>query len=143
MWLLGDVEAVTADIRTRDRPLPELRRDRSGHDPLQERRDGDHLRGLGGAGEPVGLLVAGTEGHAAMFNDRLYLRTQEGPGRGRRAPVGKTARPARTTRCLQFVSAIAGQKDLPLVTPREAAARVKVMEACTSRRGERKWVTVG
>jgi len=30
---------------------------------------------------------------------------------------------------LQFVSAIAGHKDMPLVTAREAATRVKVMEA--------------
>jgi predicted dehydrogenase len=44
---------------------------------------------------------------------------------------------------LQFVSAVAGQKDLPLVTAREAAARVRVMEALYQSAREGKWVTVG
>ena len=40
----------------------------------------------------------------------------------------------------QFVNAVAGQKDQPLVTPREAAARVSVMEAAYQAARGRKWV---
>ena len=43
----------------------------------------------------------------------------------------------------QFVDAVAGGKGQPLVTPREAAARVAVMEAMYKGARERKWVTVG
>ena len=43
----------------------------------------------------------------------------------------------------QFVNAVAGAKDQPLVTPREAAARVTVMQAMYQGARERKWVTVG
>jgi predicted dehydrogenase len=39
-----------------------------------------------------------------------------------------------------FVDAIKGRKDLPLVTPREAAARVSVMEAMYQGSREHKWV---
>jgi hypothetical protein len=38
-----------------------------------------------------------------------------------------------------FVDAIKGRKDLPLVIPREAAARVSVMEAMYSGSRERRW----
>jgi hypothetical protein len=38
-----------------------------------------------------------------------------------------------------FVNAVAGQKDQPLVTPREAAARVSVMEAMYKAARDRKW----
>ena len=44
---------------------------------------------------------------------------------------------------LQFLNALAGAKDQPLVTPREAAARVAVMEAMYKAARERKWVSVG
>ena len=39
----------------------------------------------------------------------------------------------------QFVNAVAGQKDQPLVRPREAAARVSVMEAMYKAARDRKW----
>ena len=126
----------------RDQPLPELRRDRPGDAALQERRDGNDFRGLGRTGEPVGLLVTGTEGHAVVFNDRLYLRTPKVQGADGARPWGKLP-PGPDHPLLQFVSAIAGEKGLPLVTAAEAAARVKVMEALYQSARERKWVTVG
>jgi len=39
-----------------------------------------------------------------------------------------------------FVDAVKGRKDLPLVTPREAAARVSVMEAMYLGSREHRWV---
>jgi predicted dehydrogenase len=42
----------------------------------------------------------------------------------------------------QFLDAVAGAKDQPLVTPREAAARVKVMEAMYQGAKERTWINV-
>jgi predicted dehydrogenase len=43
----------------------------------------------------------------------------------------------------QFLDAVAGSKDQPLVTPHEAAARVVVMEAAYKAARSQKWVKVG
>jgi len=40
----------------------------------------------------------------------------------------------------QFIDAVAGKKGLPLVTPREAAARVSVMEAAYRSARTHAWV---
>ena len=53
------------------------------------------------------------------------------------------ANPPNSILANQFVDAVAGGKGQPLVTPREAAARVAVMEAMYKGARERKWVTVG
>ncbi len=91
---------------------------------------------------PVSLEVVGTEGHAVVFNDRLYLRTKNVPGADGARPWGKLP-PGPDHPLLQFVSAIAGQKNVPLVTAREAMIRVKVMVALYESARQRKWVTVG
>lgn len=142
MWLLGDVEAVTADTRTVTGRYPNC--DETGQGLLRFKNGVTATISAGWVEpeNPVGLLVAGTEGHAAVFNDRLYLRTKKVPGADGARPWGKLP-PGPDHPLLQFVNAIAGQKDQPLVTPREAALRVKVMEALYQSARERKWVTVG
>lgn len=142
MWLMGDVEAVSADLRTVTNRYPNC--DEIGQGLL---RFTSGVTGTISAGwiepeNPVSLLVSGTEGHAVVLNDRLYLRTKKVEGADGARPWMKLAPPLDHP-LLQFVSAIAGQKDLPLVTVREAAARVKVMEALYQSARERKWVTVG
>jgi predicted dehydrogenase len=142
MWLMGDVEAVTAEIRTVLNRYPGC--DEAGQGLLRFRNG---VTGTLSAGwvepeNPVALLVAGTEGHAAVFNDRLYLRTKKVPGADGARPWGKL--PAGPDHpLLQFVAAVAGQKHLPLVTALEAAARVKVMESFYEAARGRKWVTIG
>jgi predicted dehydrogenase len=141
MWLLGDVEAVSADVRTVTNRYPNC--DETGQGMI---RFANGVTGTIAAGwvepeNPVGLLVSGTEGHAAVFNDRLYLRTKKVPGADGARPWGKLP-PGPDHPLLQFVSAIAGQRNLPLVTAREAAARVKVMEAMYRSAREKKWVAI-
>jgi len=142
MWMIGDVEAVTAELRTVTGRYPGC--DESGQGLI---RFTNGVTGTIAAGwvepqNPVGLLVSGTEGHAAIFNDRLHLRTPKVQGADGARPWGKL--PAGPDHpLLQFVSAVAGQKGLPLVTPREAAARVKVMEALYQAARQHKWVTIG
>jgi predicted dehydrogenase len=141
MWLMGDVEAVSADVRSVTSRYPDC--DETGQALLRFKNG---VTGTISASwvepeNPVGLLVAGTEGHAVIFNDRLYLRTKKVPGADGARPWGKL--PAGPDHpLLQFVSALAGEKGLPLVTPREAAARVQVMEALYQSARERKWVTL-
>lgn len=142
MWLMGDVAAVTAEVRTVTNRYPDC--DETGQGML---RFANGVTGTISAGwiepeNPVGLLIAGTEGQATMFNERLYLRTKKVPGADGARPWGKL--PAGPDHpLLQFVGAVGGRKDLPLVTAREAAARVKVMEAFYQAARERRWVTIG
>ncbi len=141
MWLAGDVEAVSADMRSLTNRYPNC--DETGQGLL---RFASGVTGtISGSWiepeNPVSLLVSGTEGHAVVLNDRLYLRTKKVQGADGARPWMKLAPPLDHP-LLQFVSAIAGQKDLPLVTVREAAARIKVMEALYQSARERKWVTV-
>ena len=88
----------------------------------------------------MGVYLLG--GHAVVLNDRLYLRTKKVEGADGARPWMKLGPPLDHP-LLQFVSAIAGQKNLPLVTASEAAARVKIMEALYQSARERRWVTVG
>lgn len=141
MWLMGDVEAVSAEIRSVTNRYPNC--DETGQALLRFKNG---VTGTIAAGwiepeNPVSLLVTGTEGHAVVFNDRLYLRTQKVPGADGARPWGKLPF-GPDHPLLQFASAVAGQNDLPLVTAREAAARVKVMEALYQAAREKKWVTV-
>lgn len=142
MWLIGDVESVSADLRSVTGRYPNC--DESGQGLLRF-KNGVH--GTISAGwvepeNPVSLLVAGTAGHAVVLNDRLYLRTEKVPGADGARPWMKLDPPLDHP-LLLFVGAVAGQKDLPLVTVREAAARVRVMESLYQAARERKWVTVG
>lgn len=141
MWLMGDVESVSAEIRSLTGRYPNC--DETGQGMLRFKNG---VTGTISAGwiepeNPVELLVAGTEGHAAIFNGRLHLRTKKVPGADGARPWGKLP-PGPDHPVLQFASAVAGQKDQPLVKPREAAARVQVMQALYQAAKERKWVAV-
>jgi predicted dehydrogenase len=142
MWLLGDVEAVTAEIRTVTKRYPNCDETGQGIIRFKSGVTGTISAGWVEPENPVEFLVAGTEGHAAIFNSRLYLRTQKVQGADGARPWGKLP-PGPEHPLLQFVAAIAGQKNVPLVTARDAVARVKVMEAFYQSARERKWVTVG
>ena len=141
MWLVGDVEAVMADVRTVTNRYPDC--DESGQAMIRFRSGVTATISAGWVEpeNPVALLVAGTEGHAVVFNDRLYLRTKKVQGADGARPWGKL--PAGPDHpLLQFVAAVAGAKDMPLVTAREAATRVKVMEAMYLSASQRRWVAV-
>jgi len=142
MWLIGDVVAVTAEVRSVTGRYADC--DETGQGML---RFANGATGTISAGwiepeNPVGLLVSGTEGQATMFNERLYLRSPKVPHADGARPWGKLP-PGPDHPVLQFVNAVAGQPDQPLVAPREAAARVKVMEALYQSAREHRWVTIG
>jgi predicted dehydrogenase len=142
MWLLGDVEAVSAEIRAVTNRYPGCDETGQGLVRFKNGVVGTISAGWIEPENPVSLLVCGTEGHAAMFNDRLHLRSKQVPGADGARPWGKLP-PGPDHPVLQFVSAVAGQKDLPLVTVREAAKRVQAMEALYESAKQRKWVSVG
>src|SRR5437667_6716204 len=83
----------------------------------------------------------GTEGHAAIVDNHLYCKSKKVAGSDSKEPYTKLPLAPRAP-MHQFVDAVAGAKDQPLVSPREAAARVMVMEAMYQAARERTWVNV-
>jgi predicted dehydrogenase len=138
MWLLGDVEEATADVKVVTGHYGDC--DETGEGLLQFK---DGVIGTLAAGwvdieDPVQLIISGTEGHATVVNDQLYYHSNKLAGADGKEPYTKLP-PAPPLPMHQFVNAVAGAKDMPLVTPREAAARVAVMEAMYKGAKARKW----
>jgi predicted dehydrogenase len=139
MWLMGDVQSATADIKVVTSRYGNC--DESGEGLIRFKNGvtGTLAAGWVDVDDPVQLLISGTEAHAVIVNDQLYYKNKNvSDGK---EPF-KNLPPAPPAPLHQFVNAVAGQKDQPLVTPREAAARVTVMEAMykASRKGT--WVKV-
>jgi len=139
MWLLGDVASVTADIRVVTGRYGDC--DETGEALIRFKSGviGTLAAGWVDVDNPVSLLISGTEGHAAVIKDKLYFSTKKVKGADGQTPW--TGLPAAEPAPLeQFLAALAGKKGLPLVTPREAAARVSVMEAAYKGARSRAWV---
>ena len=141
MWMLGDVEAVTADVRSVTGRYGSC--DECGEAMIQFK---DGIIGTLAAGwvdvaDPVQLLISGTEGHAMIYENHLYYKTKNVAGADGTDPYTKLPAAPRAP-MHQFLDAVAGAKDQPLVKPDEAAARVVVMEAMYKAARERKWVKV-
>lgn len=141
MWLNGDIESVTADIRPVTHRYGDC--DETGEALIRFKNGviGTLAAGWVDIENPVELLISGTEGHAAIINGQLYYNSQKRPNSDSRKPW-KELPPTPKVPMVQFLDAVAGAKDEPLVTPREAAARVVVMEAMYDGARKRKWVEV-
>jgi 1,5-anhydro-D-fructose reductase (1,5-anhydro-D-mannitol-forming) len=139
MWMFGDVQSTTADIKVAvgkygdtDECGEALFRFKSGV-------TGTLAAGWADVENPVTLLISGTEGHAVIFRGKLYFKSSKVPGANGQQPW--TDLPAALPAPINlFVDAIGGKTGLPLVTPREAAARVRVMEAMYEGAKTQAWV---
>jgi len=142
MWLIGDVDSVTADVRAVTGRYGDC--DETGEGLIQFKNGviGTLAAGWVDVDDPVQLLISGTEGHAVVVDNALYYGSRKLPGSNNKDPYTKLP-PALPPPMIQFVDAVAGAKGEPLVPPREAAARVAVMEAMYKGARERKWVEVG
>src|SRR5262249_48381256 len=87
-------------------------------------------------------IISGTEGHASVVDNHLYYKCKKVTGADGKEPFTDLPKAPRAP-MHQFLDAVGGAKDMPLVTPREAAARVVAMEAMYKGARERKWVKVG
>jgi predicted dehydrogenase len=141
MWMLGDVSSVTADVRAVTGRYGDC--DETGEGLIQFKNGviGTLAAGWVDVEDPVQFLISGTEGHAVISDNHLYYRSNKIPGSDSKDPWTKLP-PALRAPMHQFLDAVAGAKDQPLVTPREAAARVKVMEAMYQGAKERTWINV-
>jgi predicted dehydrogenase len=139
MWLLGDVASVTADIKVVTGRYGDC--DETGEAIMRFKSGviGTLAAGWVDVDNPVSLLISGTEGHAAIIKDKLYFSSKNVAGATGQAPWIDL--PAALPAPLhQFVDAVAGGKAPGLVTPREAAARVSVMEAAYKGARAHAWV---
>jgi predicted dehydrogenase len=141
MWLMGDVETVTADIKTVTGRYGDCDECGEGLLRFKNGTTGTLAAGWVDVDDPVQLLVSGTEGHAVVVNGQLYYTSKHVPGADGKSPYTKL--PASPKAPLhQFLDAVAGSPNQPLVTPREAAARVVVMEAMYKGSRGQKWVKI-
>ncbi|HEY4415737.1 MAG TPA: Gfo/Idh/MocA family oxidoreductase [Verrucomicrobiae bacterium] len=142
MWLFGGVESVTADIHPVTHRYGDC--DETGEAMIRFKSGiiGTLAAGWVDIEDPVQLMISGTQGNAVIVNGQLFYRSEKIPGSDNRQPW-KDLPPAPAQPMDQFLNAVAGMKDEPLVTPREAAARVTVMEAMYRAARKREWVTIG
>jgi len=139
MWLLGDVASVTADIKVVTGRYGDC--DESGEALLKFKSGVTATLAAGwvDVDNPVSLLVSGTEGHAFIVKNDLYFRSNKVPGADGSEPWTRLPK-APPLPLNQFVDAVGGKPGQPLVTPREAAARVSVMEAAYKGARTHSWV---
>jgi predicted dehydrogenase len=139
MWMLGDIHAVTGDIHPVTHRYGDC--DETGEAMIKFKSGviGTLAAGWVDIEDPVQLLISGTKGHAVIFNEQLYYRSENVPGSDGHKPW-TTLPPAPKVPMQQFLDAVAGLPGTPLVTPGEAAARVVAMEAIYKSARHQKWV---
>ena len=140
MWLMGDVASATAVIKPVTGHYGDC--DETGEALIRFKNGaiGTLAAGWVDVEDPVKLIVSGTEGHAAIINDSLYYHSPKAGAKS--GSPWLDLPPGAKTPLEQWVSQLAGAADEPLVTPREAAARVVAMEAMYRGARDNAWVTV-
>ena len=141
MWILGEVSSVTGDVRPVTHRYADC--DETG-EALIEFKSGviaTLAAGWVDIEDPVQLLISGTEGHALIQDNHLFYHSHRVAQSDSKEPWTKLP-PAPHAPLHQFLDAVSGQKNQPLVTPHEAADRVKVMEAIYEAARGRKWVKI-
>jgi predicted dehydrogenase len=141
MWMLGDIGSVTADIHPVTHRYGDC--DETGEALIRFQNGviGTLAAGWVDIEDPVQMLISGTQGHAVIYNGELFYRSEKVAQSDSHKPVTNLP-PAPKPPLQQFLDAVAGGQNEPLVTPREAAARVAVMQAMYEGASRRRWVDV-
>jgi predicted dehydrogenase len=139
MWLMGEVEIVTADIKVVTGRYGDC--DESGEGLLEFRNGtaGTLAAGWVDVANPVTLEISGTTGQAIIINGELFFVSEKVTGADGKNPW-KQLPQGYPAPLHMFVDAVGGKQGLPLVLPQEAAARVSVMEAMYQGSRTRQWV---
>lgn len=138
LWLFGEVETITADIKIVSGRYGDC--DESGEALIKFKNGitGTLAAGWVDVQDPVTLQISGTEGHAVRFGNDLYFKSKKVEGADGSDPWRKLPKSPKLP-LDQFLDAVGGQQGQPLVTVREAAARVAVMEAAYKGARARTW----
>jgi predicted dehydrogenase len=139
LWLMGDVERVTAHVSVATGRYGECDEYGEGLLEFGSGAIGSLAAGWVDVAHPVDVLLSGTEGHAAVVNGQLFLESSQVEGADGKEPW--TDLPAASPHSFDvFLDAISGQDTIPLVGAREAAERSAVMEAMYAAARDGAWV---
>jgi predicted dehydrogenase len=139
MWLAGEVASATADINVVTGRYGDCDESGQGLLRFQNGASGTLDAGWLDLANPVSLQVSGTDGFAYILHGKLHYTSRK--VEGSRLDQPWTRLPAAPRAPLhQFCDAMGGQTGLPLVTPREAAGRVSVMEAMYQGWRKQRWI---
>jgi len=140
LWLLGNVKQVTAAVSSGTARYPGC--DETGEGLLLF--DNGAIGVLSAAWDdvanPVTLEICGTEGHATVVNNQLFYQSQHVDGADGKKPWTQLP-PGQAHPLDLFLDAVAGQKEVPLVTAGQAAYRSAVMEALYQGARQQQWTT--
>ena len=141
MWILGDIESVTAEIRPVTHRYGDC--DETGEAMIRFRNGviGTLAAGWVDIEDPVPFLISGTAGHAVIYNGQLFYHSKKAGQTDSSKPVTNLP-PALKLPLQQFLDVVAGGQGEPLVRPREVAARVSVMQAMYEASRLRAWVNI-
>ncbi len=142
MWVLGDIESVSADLQVVLGNYGDC--DENGQASIKFKNGavGTLVAGWVDIANPVSIMISGTEGIATVFRDKLYFKSNKVQGSNDGQPWTKL--PAGKPHAFDmFLDKITDKGEPMLVTPREAAMRVVVMEAMYAAAKEKKWVALG
>lgn len=138
LWLLGDVTQVTADVNVATGRYGDCDEYGEGLLHFANGTIGSLAAGWVDIAHPVSLLLSGTEGHAAVINGELFYTSTHVDGADGKTPWTKL--PDALPHAFDlYLDALLG-KDVPLVSPREAAYRSAVMGAMYEAAKTRTWV---
>jgi len=140
LWLMDDVEAVTADIRAATGRYKEC--DEYGEAMLRFRGGaiGTIAAGWVDVANAATLAISGTEGAVWVFNQQLFVACEKLPGADGRTPWTDLPE-AKAHAFDQFLDALSGGP-AELVGVAEAARGCAVMEAFYRAAREQRWVQV-
>ncbi len=138
LWLMGGVTSVAARVSAVTRRYGDC--DECGEALLTFANGtlGSLAAGWVDVAHPVSLILSGTEGHAYVANGQLVIQSARLDGADGKSPW--TALPEAWPHAFELFLDAVGGKDVPLVSPREAAYRSAVMEALYQAARSDSWV---
>ncbi len=141
MWLFGDVARVTATVGVATGRYGDCDEYGEGMLEFREGPVATLAAGWVDVQHPVNVIVSGTEGHAYVCNNELFFKSSHVDGADGETPW--TDLPAAWPHAFElFLDALIGKTDVPLVSPREAAARSVVMEALYQGANRHEWIAI-
>jgi predicted dehydrogenase len=140
LWVHGEpeVESATAIVNSATGRYGDLDEYGEGMLRFEGSTAGTLAAGWVDLANPVQMVVSGTKAHALVLDGKLYLKSEEIEGAGGEEPWTRLPEPLPHAFEL-FLDAVSGRRDVPLVTPREAAVRSAVMEALYEGAARQTW----
>jgi len=142
LWIFGDVESATASISAGTGRYGDC--DETGEGMLKFKNGaiGTLAAAWDDVADPVTFQISGTEGCAAVTKNGLFFQSKKAGFDGSQS-VRTSEMPAAMPHAFElFLDALAGKKEVPLVTAKEAAYRSTVMEALYEGSKTGTWVKV-